>query len=1204
MATDSHRAAAARRAAPHGEAGIAVLLRHGRRARLRRQSIEILLGWVGLCLPGLALLFLAGLAVPPERHWSGIMAGLALVWIVGTLLWVARGALWRRLSLAAYAQWLQRLAGLRRNELTNALALERDRARWADDPISRDLVELAIVRARERFRRLSLRALHARRSLRGPLLRAAAAGLPLLLVALLAPARFADTARLFLAAGGVGVVPPVTLEVSPGAERVEWGASVEIEATIAGRRRPDGAAIEMRRPDGDWTAVPMVRVPRGDDRDRYSFLISSLKGDLDYRIEARWASSPVYHLRVVHRLQATGYRKRYEPPAYTGLAPQREVSSAGDLAGLVGTIVTLEVLHRRPEIAGRILFDAGGDPLPLRPVADDRLGAKWALTTSGSYRVELRDPREDERWLSDVFTIEAVPDLAPLVRLLSPPPVIDMPPEMQVPLEVDCVDDFGVTEVALIYGRPGDDPTREVLRRWMPANAAAAGATGRAAPMSAPADVEAPGGAESGSGGVEGPFGGVPAEARIVHVWNLESLPLLPGQELHYFLQVLDNDPLHGPKSAETPLATIRFPTMAEMYVQAEDQRENEIESMAETLADQEGLRESLQRISREMLREDEISWERQQELGDLLQRQEELGRKIEQLEQSLEASAQRMENQSLFSMEVLEKVRQIQELVQQVHSEDFRQAVERMQQALQDLDQRELQRAMEQMKVTQQEVSQALDRTLQMLRRLLAEEQLDRILQQLDELTTRQAAINEQLAQQAAGETPETPPVPERAGETPPGEQQAAADSAGAPSEPQPLSEAEAEALEKEQERLERELAELQEMLEKLEKGDAAVLDDLRQALEEMREQGEAEQALEEMRRAREAMAQNDRESSLRFGRRAQKRLEQMQSGLSAMRQEIDQERLEYLVRALFGLANRMVDVSLRQETLVARGRSQGPHELAVRQQELYEETQALTDSLQALSREVPLIGMPQMRAMGEALKNLGAARDAFETGQRGRAVSLAEESVRAVNAAVRTLLESAAQAQSSCQSSCPNPFNRMQCLTGQQSSLNQETRQMMGACQTPRLTQSQQQGMMRLAARQEMIRQGLDEIQGSMQGSQQMLGDLQSVVEEMEEVAEQLRQRNADPRIIERQERILSRLLTAQRSIRQRDRSEQRESRTARDRGPRAGPPPVDEGESLAERLQRAMLRGSQDPVPAEYRPLVEQYLRSLLRRPAGRR
>jgi len=37
---------------------------------------------------------------------------------------------------------------------------------------------------------------------------------------------------------------------------------------------------------------------------------------------------------------------------------------------------------------------------------------------------------------------------------------------------------------------------------------------------------------------------------------------------------------------------------------------------------------------------------------------------------------------------------------------------------------------------------------------------------------------------------------------------------------------------------------------------------------------------------------------------------------------------------------------------------------------------------------------------------------------------------------------------------------------------------------------------------------------------------------------------------------------------------------------------------GESRREALQRAMLRGSQDPVPAEYRGMVERYLRSLLR------
>jgi hypothetical protein len=99
--------------------------------------------------------------------------------------------------------------------------------------------------------------------------------------------------------------------------------------------------------------------------------------------------------------------------------------------------------------------------------------------------------------------------------------------------------------------------------------------------------------------------------------------------------------------------------------------------------------------------------------------------------------------------------------------------------------------------------------------------------------------------------------------------------------------------------------------------------------------------------------------------------------------------------------------------------------------------------------------------------------------------------------------------------------------------------------------------------------------------------MGDLDEVIREMEEIVEELRARKAEQRIIERQERVLSRLLSAQRSIRKRDRTEERLARTGVNPGQRPSPAWVETGRSP-----------SKDPVPAEYRRMVEIYMQLLLR------
>jgi len=1154
-----------------GAATFATRLRRAAAARRARVALEAGVRWIGILLPGLAVLLLVALLLPPTRTWSAIMAAAAAVWAAGTFGARVLASVVRPLGVDRYALWLEGAAGLPRNELINALQLERDRAQWQGDPISGTLVERTLQRGRETLDHLPLGRLHATGKLVPPLAWGGAGVLVLLAVWWVAPVRFADAARLFLAAGGPGVVPVVNLTVSPGDLTVERGASVTIEAEVGGRRRPSQIDLEMRSPEGAWTRVAMTRDPApqpASETDRYAFLASALKGDLEYRVRARWASSPEYRLRVLEPLQALGYRKLYEPPAYTRLPAQRQVSASADLAALEGTRVTLEVRLRRMGLTGRILLGPADNvrELPLEVAGADALGCSWVLDRDEPFQVELRDPVEHEVWRSEAFTIEVASDLEPAVRLLSPGPQITMPPDMRVTLGIDCVDDFGLSELALIYGRAEDDPTRLRLASWDDRK-----------------------------------------EARVTYTWDLTTITILPGQDLHYYVQVLDNDPIHGPKAGQTELFTIRFPTMAEMYASAEQQRQEETISLEEALQTQEDLSKRLKQVAQEMLREDKISWERQQQIQDLLERQDALTQKVEQVQQSLEASRQRMEMQNLFSLEMIDKVREIQQLASQIQSEEFQRQMQRMRQALERMDRAELQKAMDQLKVTQEEITRALDRTLGMLRQLMAEEKLDRLLQKMEELATRQEMVNEQLAlheqlrdatdprersesEQSQGDQQ---PGERPAGDRPPAEQPPAPEN-------RPLSPQEAADLAAQQEQLRQELAELREQIEALRKENEQALKEFAEALKEQMKSGEGQQAQEDMRQAQQAMEQQSREMALKFGRKAHQNLQAMASKMSSLKQEIDIEKQMRLARSLYNIANRMVGASVEQEGLLEEAEHMGPRELAVHQQELHDEVRVVRDSLQAVARETPVLTPAHLRSVDKVLYEISQARDQLVAGRRHSAVAMAGESGRTLNAAVKALLEAANQAQSSCASSCPSPFNKMQSLTGQQSELNEQTRQLMGACDTPRSQMAQGEALMRLAARQEMIRKGMEEVREEIQASGNAMNELGEAVQEMEEVVREMRNRRADPRLVERQEQILSRLLSAQRSIRKREESEERLSRTGVDPEGLLSPGPVDMGESRQEALQRAMLRGSQDPVPAEYRRLVEHYLRSLLGRP----
>jgi hypothetical protein len=371
---------------------------------------------------------------------------------------------------------------------------------------------------------------------------------------------------------------------------------------------------------------------------------------------------------------------------------------------------------------------------------------------------------------------------------------------------------------------------------------------------------------------------------------------------------------------------------------------------------------------------------------------------------------------------------------------------------------------------------------------------------------------------------------------------------------------------------------------------------------LEQMKEENLLQQAKQNMQQAQQSMKACQNKKSLRFGREAQQNLEAMLQSLQQAQASLQQEQNEEITRQLFALSNDLVFISQTQEDLVGQEGKFPTERLAVEEQALLEGTRGSLDSLFAIARKTPILSMEQARIMGEAVRKMGEAVQYFERGRRNPAVAYARESAVALDDALRQLLD----AQSSmCQtSSCPNPssscMNKMQGLSCQQQKLNQQTQSLLGQAQGKRITPSQNQKVMGLAARQEMIRKGMEEVGEEIGSQRDILGRLDDMAKEMEEIAREMRTRGVDERILRRQEKILSRLLTAQRSIRRQDQREERMSRPGENPRNRRSPPALIHQVTRREEIMRGILRGGQDPIPADYRQLVEEYWKALMANP----
>ena len=137
------------------------------------------------------------------------------------------------------------------------------------------------------------------------------------------------------------------------------------------------------------------------------------------------------------------------------------------------------------------------------------------------------------------------------------------------------------------------------------------------------------------------------------------------------------------------------------------------------------------------------------------------------------------------------------------------------------------------------------------------------------------------------------------------------------------------------------------------------------------------------------------------------------------------------------------------------------------------------------------------------------------------------------------------------------------------------------------------------RLAGAQAAVQKSLEELAREAKNAgefSKLLGDLDKIAQEMTEVQTNLQQGDVNPETLEKQERILSRLLDSQRSARERDYEKRRKAEPGKEYE-RARPGEIDlttqEGKN---RLRQELLKVLEGAYSRDYEDLIRKYFEQL--------
>jgi hypothetical protein len=324
------------------------------------------------------------------------------------------------------------------------------------------------------------------------------------------------------------------------------------------------------------------------------------------------------------------------------------------------------------------------------------------------------------------------------------------------------------------------------------------------------------------------------------------------------------------------------------------------------------------------------------------------------------------------------------------------------------------------------------------------------------------------------------------------------------------------------------------------------------------------------------------------------------MKKSLEQMLERMGRKNRERIQESLRRASYRLLQVSAEQEELsrqitngsISRSRA------AERQASIETGLSQVADSIYQISRETFSISPQIGKALGMAKASMSRSQQTLSQSDQNVAGEQARSS-GLVHQAVLAMQETSEGLDGQSGSGMEDFLAGLEQAGAQQAALSRALAELLGQ---GNLSPQAQAAMQRLAAQQRALKDRLEKLirdHGDMPG---IAGRLDDVAQEMERVLEDLDRRRPDRRTIDRQEKILSRLLDAQKSLNQRDYSRDRKATTGSDIIRRSPSPVSLETAEWMERIRRDLLRLGREGYSPEYEMLIRQYFDALSRQKQG--
>ncbi len=823
-------------------------------------------------------------------------------------------------------------------------------------------------------------------------------------------------------------------------------------------------------------------------KNKFQGKLAQVRNDMHFHFEANGFSSDQFSVSVISKTAIGKLQATLHYPAYLGRETE-VVENAGDLILPEGTDVVWSVLTKNSDGVEFWLNDT------KERFQKDGFSVKKRLLTSSKGKIILKNKQSGKRDTTG-FTVDIIKDEYPTIQVEE---VLDTLKEGIRYFSGLVGDDYGLRGLTFVYTITSEGGKSRTER--LPVGQVF---------------------------GTESPFD-------FAVDFRREKIQL--NDRIEYYFVVSDNDGVNGSKTTKSRSFEYKLPTLEELNESREKDQEKARSDLSKILNKAEEFKENLDRLRKETMNSRQSDWNKQNQVQQLQEEHKSLVEDLQMLQEEMQNSMEEKNQLSEIDEDLLEQQEMINELLEELMDDELKDLLEQLQELMKEQNQNAIEENMDKLEMSSEDMKKQLDRSLEMLKRLQVNEKVDDIEEELKELAKEQDELRKEIEDKKE------------------------------------MSEKD---LQKQQdindafEELKKDMEQLDSLNNELDRPMDLGLDDAKEKSDEVSE--DLEESKDQMEKDKGQKAGESQKS-------ASQKMQEMAESLDQMQADANQQQQQEDLNLLRDILESLVTLSFDQEDVMKSFNRVNERDPAYRkygrkQRKIIDDTKAVSDSLYALAERQPMIAQFVDKELNDIHSNHELVLEDIDERRQGERQAHQQYVMTAYNNLALMLNESLEQMQQQMKSmmpgsgSCTKPGGSGSPKPSPGSNpgdmkemLKQQLEQMKkgqspgGKSEGDKPGTGKGQGgglglgnkeIAKMAAQQSAMRRKLEEMRNQMNKDGKGTGNkLNPLIKELEDQEQDLINKRLGNNLVERQKRILTRLLESEKALMERGLDEKRESR-----------------------------------------------------------